>query len=172
PVSVMESALRQAGIVFMFAPAMHPAMRHVGPVRREIAVGTVMNIVGPLANPALAGRQVVGVADAKRLPLIAGALRELGSRHAMVVHGTGMDEISPLADTHVVEIRDGKTKEWTIDARRYAMGKGDAAQLVGGSPAQNAEVVLRVLRGDGAPAASTAVVLNAAAALYVGGKAG
>src|SRR5437868_11745598 len=87
PVAVMESALRTAGIVFMFAPAMHPAMRHVGPVRREIAAGTVMNIVGPLANPALAGRQVVGVADTRRLAVIAGALRELGSVHAMVVHG-------------------------------------------------------------------------------------
>src|SRR6185312_5634577 len=76
---VMERALREAGIVFMFAPLMHPAMRHVGPVRRELGIPTVMNIVGPLANPASAGRQVVGVADERRMPLIAGALRELGT---------------------------------------------------------------------------------------------
>src|SRR3954471_15493813 len=94
---VMARALREAGIVFMFAPLMHPAMRHVGPVRRELSIPTVMNIVGPLANPAMAGRQVVGVADERRVSLLAGALKELGTRHALVVHGTGMDEISPLA---------------------------------------------------------------------------
>src|SRR5205823_11964354 len=92
-VDVMAAALRDAGIVFMFAPLMHPAMRHVGPVRRELAVPTVMNMVGPLANPARAGRQVVGVSDEKRLDLLAGALASLGTVHAMVVHGApGMDE--------------------------------------------------------------------------------
>src|SRR5580765_1439694 len=84
-VPIMEAALRDAGIVFMFAPLMHPAMRHVGPVRRELSIPTVMNIVGPLANPAFAGRQVVGVADERRMPLIAGTLRELGTMHALVV---------------------------------------------------------------------------------------
>ena len=104
-----------AGIVFMFAPLMHPAMRHVGPVRRELGIPTVMNIVGPLANPAGAGRQVVGVADARRVPLIAGALLALGTEHALVVHGEpGMDEISPLGPTQVIEIRDGRTREWSI----------------------------------------------------------
>src|SRR5215204_999306 len=97
PVETMRRALNEAGIVFMFAPLMHPAMRHVGPVRRELAIPTVMNIVGPLANPASAGRQVVGVADERRVPLLAGALQQLGTRHALVVHGNGMDEISPLA---------------------------------------------------------------------------
>jgi len=111
PVAVMERALREAGIVFMFAPLMHPAMRHVGPVRRELGIPTVMNIVGPLANPASAGRQVVGVADARRVPLIAGALLALGTEHALVVHGEpGMDEVSPLGPTQVVEIRDGRIR--------------------------------------------------------------
>src|SRR4051812_26294547 len=92
PVPVMERALAEAGIVFMYAPMMHPAMRHVGPVRRELGVPTVMNVVGPLANPARAGRQVVGVAEARRVPLIAGALASLGTRHALVVHGEpGLD---------------------------------------------------------------------------------
>src|SRR5207302_4895955 len=86
-VPVMEAALREAGIVFMFAPLMHPAMRHVGPVRRELAIPTVMNIVGPLANPARAGRQVVGVSDQRRVALMAGALHKLGAVHAMIVHG-------------------------------------------------------------------------------------
>src|SRR5207248_8169959 len=115
-VQIMASALRDAGIVFMYAPLMHPAMRHVGPVRREIAVQTVMNIVGPLANPAFAGRQVVGVADERRLPLIAGALCELGTMHALVVHGApGLDEVSPLGPTRVIEIRSSTIREWTIE---------------------------------------------------------
>ena len=108
----MRRALEEAGIVFMFAPLMHPAMRHVGPVRRELGIPTVMNIVGPLANPASAGRQVVGVADARRLPLLAEALAKLGSVHALVVHGEpGMDEMSPLGETRVLEVRNGTVRE-------------------------------------------------------------
>jgi anthranilate phosphoribosyltransferase len=167
-VEVMERALREAGIVFMFAPLMHPAMRHVGPVRRELAIQTVMNIVGPLANPAGAGRQVVGVADVKRVPLIAGALRALGAVHALVVHGEpGMDEISPLGPTHVVEIRDGTTREWTIDPLRHGFPAGSAEELAGGPPAENAAAVLAVLENRAPATATAAVVLNAAGALYV-----
>ena len=171
PVAVMERALREAGIVFMFAPLMHPAMRHVGPVRRELGIPTVMNIVGPLANPARAGRQVIGVGDADRAPLLAGALAELGSRHAMVVHGEGMDEISPLGPTRVLEIRDGTIGEWTIDPRALGFAGTTAAELAGGPPAANAHAIQSVLQGKGSAGATAAVVLNAAAALYVGGAA-
>jgi anthranilate phosphoribosyltransferase len=167
-VEVMTRALRDAGIVFMFAPLMHPAMRHVGPVRRELAIPTVMNIVGPLANPASAGRQVVGVADVKRVPLIAGALRSLGTVHALVVHGEpGMDEISPLGVTHVVEIRDGTIREWTIDPATFGFAAGNAEELAGGSPAQNAAAVSAVLDGSAPATATAAVILNAAAALFI-----
>jgi anthranilate phosphoribosyltransferase len=170
PVPVMERALREAGIVFMFAPLKHPAMRHVGPVRRELAVPTVMNIVGPLANPALAGRQVVGVSDERRLSLIAGTLRELGTRHAMVVHGApGLDEVSPLGPTQVVEIHDGDTREWTIDPSAYDFGAVRADHLKGGSPKENAEMVIAVLSGEASTGATAAVALNAAAAIYVSG---
>ena len=172
PVHVMAAALRDAGIVFMFAPLMHPAMRHVGPVRRELGVQTVMNLVGPLANPARAGRQVVGVSDARRLPLIAGALRELDAIHALVVHGEGMDEISPFSPTRVIEIRDGAMSEWTIEPRQYGFDDGSPADIVGGPPGENAATVMRVLRGEGNPAATAAVALNAAAALYAGGVVG
>ncbi|HET9454158.1 MAG TPA: anthranilate phosphoribosyltransferase [Gemmatimonadaceae bacterium] len=171
PVAVMERALSEAGIVFMFAPLMHPAMRHVGPVRRELAIPTVMNIVGPLANPAMAGRQVVGVADERRVPLLAGALEQLGARHALVVHGTGMDEISPLAPTQVVEIREGRTTEWTLDPREFGYESLKASDLAGGPPDANARAVLDVLGGKGTRAARGAVVLNAGAAIYVSGKA-
>ena len=168
PVPVMARALRDAGIVFMFVPLMHPAMRHVGPVRRELGIPTVMNIVGPLANPAGAGRQVVGVADARRVPLIAGALLSLGTTHALVVHGEpGMDEISPLGPTQVIEIRDGRATEWAIDPSDYGMTNGRADELAGGSPADNATTVRAVLAGDAPPTARAAVLLNAAAAVYV-----
>lgn len=173
PTAVMEHALRDAGIVFMFAPLMHPAMRHVGPVRRDLGIPTVMNIVGPLANPASAGRQVVGVSDERRLVLIAGALRELGTMHALVVHGApGLDEVSPLGATRVLEIRDGSLREWTIEPERYGFTDCRPEHLAGGSPKENADTVLAVLGGAGSSGATAAVILNAAAAIYVSGKVG
>jgi anthranilate phosphoribosyltransferase len=172
PVPVMARALREVGIVFMFAPLMHPAMRHVGPVRRELGIPTVMNIVGPLANPAFAGRQVVGVADERRVPLIAGALLELGAVHALVVHGApGMDEVSPLGPTQVLEIRDGAMREWTIEPEEYDFGPVRVEQLAGGTPKENADAILSVLRAESSTTATAAVVLNAAAAIYVSGLA-
>jgi anthranilate phosphoribosyltransferase len=170
PVSVMTAALREAGIVFMFAPLMHPAMRHVGPIRRELGIPTVMNMVGPLANPAHAGRQVVGVADARRLHLMASALRALDTAHALVVHGEGMDEISPFGETQVAEIRGGAISEWVVDPKRYGFGGGSPADIAGGTREENAATVMRVLRGDGNAAATAAVVLNAAAGFYVSGR--
>lgn len=170
-VPTMQRALAEAGIVFMYAPLMHPAMRHVGPIRRELAIPTVMNIVGPLANPASASRQVVGVADAYRVPVLAGALAELGARHAMVVHGEpGLDEISPLGPTRVVEIRNGVSTEWTIDPASYGLATSDAAELAGGDPADNARIIVEVLSGRGTPGGRAAVILNAAAAIYVSGR--
>lgn len=165
----MATMLRDVGIVFMFAPLMHPAMRHVGPVRRELAIPTVMNMIGPLANPAAAGRQVIGVAERGRLDLIAGALHELGTVHALVVHGEpGMDEISPLGITHVRELRAGApVREWTIDPVSLGYANLSAADLGGGDPADNARIVRTVMDGGGSDAARAAVALNAAAALYV-----
>src|SRR5687767_1786709 len=148
PPAVMQRALAEAGIVFMFAPLMHPAMKHVGPVRRELAIHTVMNILGPLANPASAGRQVVGVADAHRLPLLAGALAELGSQRSMVVHGEpGMDEVSPLGPTRVLEVRGGKVREWTIDPAPLGLSAGDARELGGAEPQTNARIIEGILAG-------------------------
>jgi len=168
PVELAARALDEAGITFMFAPTMHPAMRHVGPVRRELGIPTVMNIVGPLANPAGAARQVVGVAERGRMALLSGALASLGAAHALVVHGEpGMDEISPLGPTQVIEIRGTRTQEWTIDPARFGMPLGRAEELAGGPPAENAAAVQAVLRGDAPPTARAAVVLNAAAAVFV-----
>ena len=108
--------VERIGMAFLFAPAFHPAMRHVGPVRRELAVCTIMNLVGPLVNPAGVRHQVVGVADRDRAPVMADALRRLGAEHALVVHAAaGMDEISPHGETHVWEVRGGRTETWVLD---------------------------------------------------------
>jgi anthranilate phosphoribosyltransferase len=168
--ATMSRVLSEVGIVFMFAPLMHPAMRHVGPVRRELGIPTVMNIVGPLANPARAGRQVVGVADERRLPLLAGALRELGTTHTLVVHGTGLDEVSPLGPTRVLEVQGNEVTEWQLDPRDYGVPAASADELAGGTPRENASIITAVLRGEGAPSATSAVALNAAAAIYVSGR--
>jgi anthranilate phosphoribosyltransferase len=171
PVPVMEEALREAGIVFMFAPLMHPAMRHVGPVRRELGIPTVMNIVGPLANPARAGRQVVGVADLERAPVLAGALSALGATHALVVHGEpGLDEISPLGPTHVIEVRNGSTNRWTIHPAEHGYKKLSQDDLAGSEPKENARIIEKILDGGGPKGARAAIVLNAAAAIYVSGR--
>jgi anthranilate phosphoribosyltransferase len=168
--TTMGDVLRRAGIVFMFAPTLHPAMRHVGPVRRELGIPTVMNIIGPLANPASAGRQVVGVAERPRMALLAGALAALGSAHALIVHGEpGMDEVSPLGPTHVAEVRGGEVKEWTIDPAAYGFTGVTADDLAGGDPATNAKIIEAVLGGEGNAGARAAVLLNAAAAIYVSG---
>jgi anthranilate phosphoribosyltransferase len=171
PVAVMEASLRDAGIVFMFAPLMHPAMRHVGAVRRELAIPTVMNIVGPLANPARAGRQVVGVSDRDRAPVLAGALAALGAKHALVVHGEpGLDEVSPLGLTHVIEVLDGSTRNWTIDPEQHGFRKIASKDLAGSEPAENARIIGEILDGRGPAGARAAIILNAAAAVYVSGR--
>jgi anthranilate phosphoribosyltransferase len=170
PVATMEASLREAGIVFMFAPLMHPAMRHVGAVRRELGIPTVMNIVGPLANPARAGRQVVGVADIERAPILAGALAALGTTHAMVVYGEpGLDEVSPLGPTHVVEVRNGSTSRWTIHPEEHGFKKVAREDLAGSEPAENARIIMTILDGKGPSGARAATLLNAAAAIYVSG---
>ena len=112
--------LREAGVAFLFAPNFHPAMRHVAPVRKELGVTTLMNLLGPLANPAAARRQVIGVADRERGPLMAQALAALGTDHALVVHGrVGMDEISPVGETDVWEVRESQVKSWTQIGRAH-----------------------------------------------------
>lgn len=168
----MARVLAEAGIVFMFAPLLHPAMRHVAPVRRELGFGTIMNVLGPLTNPAGARRQVVGVADPALLELIAGALHELGHEHALVVHGEqGLDELSPIGRSSIAEVTPDGVREYVIDAADLFDTSGFTLdQLAGGDPAFNAHVVQAVLGGTLHGAARAAVILNAAAALYVAGS--
>ncbi len=167
----MGEVLEEAGIVFMFAPLLHPAMRHVGPVRKGLGITTVMNILGPLTNPAGARRQVLGVADPALLGLISGALRELGHIHALVVHGEpGLDEVSPSGPTRVAELREGEIREYEIFPEELGLERVGLEQLAGGEPEQNARLIEAVLAGAEGPARS-AVVMNAAGALVAAGLA-
>jgi anthranilate phosphoribosyltransferase len=171
--SAAQAALARARIAFLFAPNFHPAMRHIGPVRKELGVTTVMNLVGPLANPAGVRRQVVGVADASRAPLVAEALALLGAEHALVVHGrAGMDEISPQGLTDVWEIRGGRAAHSVLDPKTLGVPDVDLAKLKGGAPPENARRAEHILDGgERDEAGRTAVLLNAGAAIYVAGLA-
>jgi anthranilate phosphoribosyltransferase len=147
-------------------------MRHLALIRRELGVTTLMNLVGPLANPAGAVRQVVGVAERERAPIVAAALVRLGSPHALVVHAdVGMDEISPMGDTTVWEVRDEAVLEWHLQPAKFGLATPSLAGLEGGGPVENAERIEALLRkpDSAPPALRAAVLLNAAAAAMVSG---
>ncbi|HTS88238.1 MAG TPA: anthranilate phosphoribosyltransferase [Gemmatimonadales bacterium] len=171
--------LDRVGLVFLFAPNYHPAMRHVGPIRKELGVATIMNLLGPLANPAGVRRQVVGVADRARAPLIAEALVRLEAEHALVVHGeVGMDEVSPAGRSTVWEVKQNRVTTWTLDPTDYGLAWDRTGDLHGGTPEENAVRLERLLepaplgRPTGADeGARRAVVLNAAAGILVSGLA-
>lgn len=160
--------LEETGLVFLFAPNFHPAMRHVAAARRELAVPTIMNLLGPLVNPAGARRQVVGVADLDRGPLVAEALLLLDTLHAMVVHAdAGMDEVSPMGMTTVWEVQNGAVQEWRLDPEQLGWATSQLDGLAGGTPAENAARIEALLGGGGTEEERNAVLLNAAAAIAV-----
>lgn len=185
--------LASVGLAFLFAPTYHPAMRHAAPVRKELKTATIFNLLGPLANPAGVTRQIIGVSDPERGPLVAEALRRLGAEHALVVHAeVGMDEISPAGTTHIWEVRSTEpghrspvtshsVTEWILQPETFDLRQDDLGSLKGGEPSENAERLERLLRppsGGGPlrpasagndPAGRAAVLLNAAAAIYVSG---
>ena len=170
--------LAEVGLVFLFAPTYHPAMRHAAPVRKELQGATIFNLLGPLSNPAGVTRQIIGVSDPARGPLIAEALGRLGAEHALVVHAeVGMDEISPAGMTRVWEVRSGvagrgsRVSEWVLRPETFDLRHDDLGALKGGEPSENAERLERLLRpaSAGDEAGRAAVLLNAAAAIYVSG---
>jgi anthranilate phosphoribosyltransferase len=171
PPDVAGRALEEVGIAFLFAPLLHPAMREVMPVRKTLGVRTVFNVLGPLTNPAGARRQVMGVYAESLVEPIARVLAELGSEHALVVHGLdGLDEVTTTAATRVGEVRDGRVEVYEVTPERFGVARAELADLAGGNPEENARAMERVLGGEpGALANVTA--LNAGAALYVGGAA-
>ena len=171
PVGV-AACVREAGIGFMFAPRYHPAMRHAGPVRREIGIRTVFNILGPLANPAGVRRYLLGVPSVALGATIARALVELGVERALVVHGTdGLDEISPSAETRTWEIVGGAVREGTLGPEMLGLKIAPRAEIVGGDASTNAGAARSVLDGT-ASGARTAVLMNAGAACWVADLAG
>jgi anthranilate phosphoribosyltransferase len=163
----------ELGIAFLFAPALHPAMGAVMPVRRSLGVRTIFNLLGPLTNPAGVRRQVLGVWDRQVQDLLATALAGLGATHALVVHSDdGLDELSVLAPTRVLEVRDGAVvSEHWVDPSALAIDASDPGSLRGGEVEHNVARLRAVLSGSERSAATEAVALNAAAALVVAGQA-
>jgi len=162
--------LRRVGLAFLFAPEYHPAMRHVAPVRRELGIPTIMNLIGPLANPAAVRRQVIGVSRPELGPLLAETMLLLGTQDSMVVHGeVGMDEISPLGATRIWRVTGAQVSESILDPAAVGLSVDRLDGLAGGEPADNARAILGLLEGDAPPALRSAVLLNAAAALVVSG---
>jgi anthranilate phosphoribosyltransferase len=169
---VLERCLREANIAFLMAPRHHTAMRHVAPVRVELGTRTLFNLLGPLANPAGADRQLLGVFDASWTRPMAEVLRNLGSRRVWVVHGEdGLDEITTTAATQVAELRDGEIREFTLQPEDAGLRRAVPEALKGGDPAQNAAALLELLDGRQG-AYRDIVLLNSAAALIVADKAG
>lgn len=169
PAERMPGVLQASGMVFMFAPNLHPAMGRVAPARRGLGISTVMNLLGPLANPAGVRRQVVGVSDAKLVPLVAGALAELGDERAMVVYGEpGMDELSPCGTTYVAEVRRRTVRSYQVTPGELGIEAGPPEALAGGSPEENAAAIRAVLEGERG-VRRAAVVMNAGAAIWVAG---
>jgi anthranilate phosphoribosyltransferase len=170
-VDALQRCLDSAGMVFLFAPAQHPAMKHaIGP-RRELGQRTVFNLLGPLTNPAGASRQIVGVYDADLVRPVAQVLGALGTTHVMVVHGAGgLDEISTLGPTQVAEWRDGELSTWTLNPADFGVPLTEAPALAGGDAEASAATTLALLGGAAGPPRDI-VALNAAAAIYVAGLA-
>ena len=163
--------LEEVGIAFLFAPLLHPAMRAVMPVRRELAVRTLFNVLGPLTNPAGATRQLLGVYSLALVEPVGAVLRELGAEHALVVHGLdGLDELTTTTATRVCEVTPAGTRTFELTPEELGLPRRALEQLLGGDPADNATLLRRVLEGEPGPVADI-VALNAGAALFVAGQA-
>jgi anthranilate phosphoribosyltransferase len=163
-------ALDEVGITFLFAPLLHPAMREVMPVRRELGMRTIFNVLGPLTNPAGARRQVMGVYAQSLVGPIGQVLRDLGAEHALVVHGDGLDEITTTGATTVSEVRDGEVRTYMLEPERFGIRRVAVEDLAGGKPDENAALMHRVFGGETGPLADV-TALNAGAAIYVAGLA-
>jgi len=171
PVAVAR-CIEEVGFGFMFAPAHHQATRYVVPVRRELAVRTAFNLLGPLTNPAGASRQLIGVSDPSYLRTMAGALALLGTEHALLASGAdGVDELSISASTRIVEVREGELREYELTPEEVGLRRHPPDEVPGGDPRENARITRAIFAGEKGPARDLAV-LNAAAAIYAAGRAG
>ncbi len=165
----LKASFREAGVAFMFAPAHHAAMKHVAPVRTSLGLRTIFNMLGPLANPAGVKRQVLGVFAPEWVSAFAEALLTLGAERALVVHGVdGMDEISITGATLVAEVKDGAIRMQDLTPERIGVQRANIEDLRGGTASENAEALVRVLKGEPGPFADL-VAVNAGAAILVAG---
>ncbi len=165
----VEKCIEEVGIGFMFAPLFHPAMKHVMPARKETGVRTIFNVLGPLTNPAGAESQVIGIFDPTLLTDIANTMKNLGSKHVMVVNGDGLDEITIAGKTKVAELKNGKVKVYDINPEDYGFEISPLNSIVGGDAKENAKIIEGVLKGEKGPKQDI-VLLNAGAAIYTSGK--
>jgi len=169
-VGAVQRAMREAGIGFLMAPKYHSAMRHVGPTRVELGMRTIFNLLGPISNPAGAKRQLVGVFAAAWVRPIAEVLGKLGSERAWVVHGDGLDELTTTGISFVAELNNGKVETFEVTPEQAGLKRAALAALKGGEPAENAAKLRAILAGEEGPVTDI-VLLNAAAALIIAGKA-
>jgi anthranilate phosphoribosyltransferase len=170
PPARIAACLEQVGIAFLFAPAMHSAMKYVQPARRELRLRTVFNLLGPLCNPARASAQVVGVYSADLVPKLAEALNMLGLRRALVVHGDdGLDEITITGPTRVAEVRDGRVRTYEVTPEEFGLKRARLEDISGGDAPENAEIIRQIMGGGKSPRRDV-VLLNAAAALVAAGR--
>lgn len=169
---IVEKCLDDVGVAFLFAPAFHPATKHAAQVRKDLGVRTAFNLLGPLTNPARPSRQIVGVPRPELTELLARSLAQLGSKRAWVVHGAdGLDELSTTGYTKVSECRDDSVQTFYVHPADFGLPKATPESLKGGDAAKNAAIVENVLKGEPGPARDV-VLLNAGAALFVGGYTG
>ena len=167
----VERCIEEVGFGFMFAPTFHPAMRFAGPVRKQLAVRNIFNILGPLSNPASANGQVLGVYDRAIMPFIAQTLQNLGEKHSLVVHGAdGSDEITNTGITYIQEVFPDRIDVYTISPADFGLPTCTLSDIQGGTPEENAAISLRILEGEKGPHRDI-VVLNAGATIYAGQKA-
>ncbi len=167
---IVTKCVDEVGIGFLFAVMLHPAMKHaIGP-RREIGIRTIFNVLGPLTNPAGAQAQILGVYDPDLTEPLAHVLKNLGSHHVFVVHGDGLDEITTTGTTNISELKDGEVRSYTIRPADFGFAETDRASLLGGTSKDNAKIALSILGGEKG-AKRDIVLLNASAAIVVGGKA-
>ncbi len=171
PKERLEAGLREVGIAYLHAPALHPAMKHAGPVRRELGFRTIFNCLGPLTNPAFANVQTIGIFSPALVRPFAEALRDLGSKAAFTFHGAGgLDEVSLLGPTRAARLKDGRVSALTLEPKQAGLRRAKEADLAGGTPQDNAAIARRVLGGEKG-AYRDGVVYSAAIALIAAGKA-
>lgn len=169
--SATEASITEHGIGFLHAQVFHPAMGAVAKPRAELGIRTIFNLVGPLTNPAGATRHVLGVYDPAAVDLVAGALTRLGVEHAMVVHGSGLDEIAVHGPTTVAEVRGDTVDRYSIEAADLGLETHPVEAIAGGTPAENAETIRALVDGEASDAVTAVVLANAGAACYVAGLA-